>query len=123
MMRVCDSLSIPYDPQTMEAPFDVPTDTCMVGGNKAIYAQRVKNSVFFDCQAEFQLYLNEKYLRKQGVIFLDEMWRHDARFKKIIREYYASRDIKRPVDKIAKHIGYPEGIEGFLEDLSATTGA
>lgn len=122
--RICEQLRLPFDEEATKNPWAVPTDTCMVGGNNAVYAQRVNSQEFFNCEGKHLGYLDDKYKNKQGVVFLDEQWRSDGRFKKLCREYYQIRNVLyEPMDAVAKNIGYDRGCEGFVEDLAKSSGA
>jgi hypothetical protein len=122
--RICDQLDLPFDEEATKNPWDVPTDTCMVGGNNAVYAQRTKNEEFFRAEGAHMGYLDDKYRGKQGVVFLDEQWRKDGRYRKICNDYYTIRNVfYDPFDAVAKGIGYARGCEGFVEDLAKETGA
>lgn len=79
--RLCSQLQLPFDPDYRNQLWR--GDTCSIGGNNAIYAQRSQNAVFFQAPQE---YLGGKYYGRQGAVFYDDAW---------VREPHLSRAARR----------------------------
>lgn len=73
--RVCAFLGVPFDADAMSRWYE-PSDTCCVGGNQAVYAQR-NNPTFF---TKAHNYLDGKYHGKHRQIFQDTTWLGDEQF-------------------------------------------
>jgi hypothetical protein len=112
--RICRKWSIPFDEEAATNPWARPSDTCMVGGNTAVYAQRVTTPHFFEDPS----YLGGKYVGKRHTIFLDRQWRSDRQFVDACRECYDNPRLRAGIDALATDLGYPRGTAAFAEDLA-----
>ncbi len=83
--RLCHQLELPFDPGFRDRLFR--GDTCTIGGNNAIYAQRSGNEAFFDPQRD---YLNGKYAGRHGRVFYDDLWDKDRELKRVAEQYRES---------------------------------
>lgn len=88
--RVCEHLGVPFNADVI-ATWPEPAN-CMVGGNRAIYAQLTGNESFFTGQGHE--YLGGKYTGKSGKIFIDKRWKGDRKFRLVAGDaYFAARDV------------------------------
>jgi hypothetical protein len=85
---VCEFLGVEFDEAAL-ADWWQRTDTCTVGGNQAVYAQK-NNPTFFQEGNSEAGYLNGKYLGKHGKIFFDKSWLKDEQFLSEAHEAYAN---------------------------------
>lgn len=91
--RVCDFLGTPFDEATL-ANWHQRSDTCAVGGNRAVNAQRGNPGFFADQPQNAELeYLGGKYVGRHQQIFLDTSWLQDREF---IREAHRCYDTMVP---------------------------
>lgn len=85
MQSLCDGLELSLDENYRQHLWR--GDTCVIGGNNAIYAQRTENNSFFDGQPE---YLNGKYDGRRGSIFYDDQWRRSAELRRTADQWRKS---------------------------------
>ena len=84
--RLCDQLALPFDRAFRDRLWG--GDTCTIGGNNAIYAQRTHHAVFFEPQQD---YLSGKYSGRQGTVFYDDFWKGDRDLGDAAQKYRASK--------------------------------
>lgn len=112
---ICSRWNIEFNMERALAPWDYPSDTCMIGGNNAVYAQRVSNQQFFS--ESNAGYLDGKYVGQAHRIFLDDQWRKSNEFIKACRVCYQDTAVRLRIDTVSKALGYRRGVEGLEEDL------
>lgn len=83
VQQICKMLGQPFDPQAMQL-WGHAKGTHTVGGNYAVWCQRVKDIQFFETRE----YLDGKYREQWGQVFHDEVWRADEPFKQAAAEFY-----------------------------------
>jgi LPS sulfotransferase NodH len=83
LRTICDFSNIEFDYDA--AQHWGRTDTCIIGGNNAVYAQFEAKSSFWQKAPE---YLDGKYEGRHGQLFLDEQWRTDAELREKVPELY-----------------------------------
>jgi hypothetical protein len=72
LRTICNLFDLPFSDAYRAQMWN--SNTCTIGGNNAIYAQRSANATFFESA---NAYLDGKYSGKQGSIFCDEQWMSD----------------------------------------------
>jgi len=82
LQRVCDRLNVPFSNQFRKNLWR--GDTCTIGGNNAVYAQRTGNKSFFETELE---YLDGKYKGRQGYVFYDDFWSHSEELQRVVDAY------------------------------------
>lgn len=96
-------LGMIYDFDTEIDKWCEPSDTCMLGGNNAIYAQGVAETKFF---ASESTYLGGKYADKKGVIFYDDQWKTDLRFVEDCIRLYRDAGMSVAIQELSDLLGY-----------------
>lgn len=91
--RICEFLNTPFDEAAL-ADWHQQSDTCSIGGNRAVNAQRTNPDFFADQPQNPELtYLGGKYIGRHRQIFLDTSWLSDKDF---IREAHQCYDMMLP---------------------------
>lgn len=96
---ICTHFGLKY---TRPASLFTPSDTCMLGGNNALYAQAVADDAFF---AQDSQYLDGKYRGKKGLVFLDEQWRGNRTFTAECQAAYNDPQLRKLL-AVCEKIGY-----------------
>lgn len=109
VMGICRFLGTPFDPQSL-GDWTRPSN-CIIGGNRAVYAQMTGNRAFFDPAAD---YLDGKYARRYGEIFVDDRWRGDRALVRECRAQYEA--CGQRTDRLLPLLGQPPRDE-LLRDL------
>lgn len=84
--RTCDFLGRPFSPEGLCNIWE--SDTCTIGGNTAIYAQRVDDTNFFQHNSD---YLAGKYAGRERQIFVDDCWRRSRKLIDTCAELYRAQ--------------------------------
>jgi len=80
--RVCDQLNLPFSNQLRQNLWR--GNTCTIGGNNAVYAQRTGNRSFFETELD---YLDGKYIGRQDSVFYDDLWSHSDELRRAVDAY------------------------------------
>lgn len=99
MHGLCDRLSLPFDSGYRHRLWG--GDTCSIGGNNAVYAQRSDNSVFFRSENN---YLGGKYQGRQGVVFCDQQWMDNPTLLEAAAEY--RNDHRKQLATLENRLGH-----------------
>jgi len=102
--RLSDQLHLPFDSDYRNRLWG--GDTCNIGGNNAIYAQRSGNAAFFQRDRE---YLNGKYCGRQGSIFYDDAWTQNDQLRAAARRYRESKQSDlESIERRLRHLPQPK---------------
>jgi len=115
LRRICQKWGIAFDVLAAASPWSRPKDTCMVGGNMALFAQRTGDAQFFS--RENARYLQAKYVGQRNRIFLDAHWRKDADFRHACRRMYAREVVRQGVDALCETLGSSWRTVDLVRDL------
>ncbi len=100
IQRLCRQLDLPFDRGFRKQLWR--GDTCTIGGNNAIYAQRSGNANFFLPQCS---YLEGKYSGRQGSVFYDDQWMSDRELLRIAQSFRASKG--DAIEVMDQRLGHP----------------
>ncbi len=107
MRRTCEFLGRRFVHDGLASVWD--SDTCTIGGNMAIFAQRVRDENFFGHNTD---YLDGKYAGREQQIFVDRAWRQSRNLIETCERLYRAQ---RPsVRKLIQWLGHDP-----LPDLNA----
>lgn len=81
--RICQLLDTPFDASSL-SDWTRPRN-CIIGGNRAVYAQMAGNRGFFGSASD---YLQGKYAGRYGQMFVDEQWRGEPSFARQCHAQY-----------------------------------
>jgi hypothetical protein len=94
---ICRDLDLPFDPTFRSRLWQ--SDTCMIGGNNAIYAQQTNNGAFFSASE----YLGGKYNGRQRDIFYDDAWLSCAPLQSAAAQFRCTRG--ETLDRLEQRLG------------------
>jgi hypothetical protein len=104
MRSICGGFGVPFSDAYRSQLWE--SDTCTIGGNNAVYAQRSANATFFEAD---NAYLDGKYSGQQGRVFLDQQWMRDRDLLESARSFRKAS--QREVETLEQRLLHPRPSE------------
>jgi hypothetical protein len=101
LRTICNRFELPFSDAYRAKMWN--SNTCTIGGNNAIYAQRSANATFFESGSA---YLDGKYSGKQGTIFCDNQWVSDQGLLEAADLFRSER--QREVEALERRLLHPQ---------------